>query len=58
MNWSLSIEEVVKKLKTDPQKGLSGEEVEKRQKKFGKNKLPQEKPLSAFKIFLEQFKSP
>ena len=56
--YALSIEEVVKKLKTDPQKGLSGEEVEKRQKKFGKNKLPQEKPLSAFKIFLEQFKSP
>ncbi len=55
---ALSVEEVVKKLKTDSQKGLSKEEVEKRQKKFGKNKLPQEKPLSAFKIFLEQFKSP
>lgn len=55
---ALSIEEVVKKLKTDSQKGLSKEEVEERQKKFGKNKLPEEKPLSAFKIFLEQFKSP
>lgn len=56
--YALSIEEVVKKLKTDSQKGLSKEEVEERQKKFGKNKLPEEKPLSAFKIFLEQFKSP
>ncbi len=55
---SLSIEEVIKKLKTDPRKGLSEKEVEARQQKFGKNKLPEEKSLSRFKIFLEQFKSP
>jgi len=55
---SLSVEEVIKTLKTDPQKGISEKEVKKRQQKLGINKLPEEKPLSSFKIFLEQFKSP
>ncbi|HOK35544.1 MAG TPA: HAD-IC family P-type ATPase [Candidatus Pacearchaeota archaeon] len=55
---SLSPEEVIKKLKTNSQKGLSEKEAKKRQQEFGKNKLPEEKTLSSFKIFLEQFKSP
>jgi len=59
MDWhSLSVEEVVKKLKTDKTKGLSKEEVKIRQAKFGKNKLPEEKPLSSLRIFFEQFQSP
>jgi len=55
---NLSIKEVFKILKTDPERGLSEKEVEIRQKEFGKNELPEEKPLSSFKIFLEQFRSP
>lgn len=55
---NISFEEIVKLLKSDIEKGLNDEEIIFRQKKFGKNKLPQEKPLSKFKIFLEQFKSP
>lgn len=37
--------------------GLSHEEAEKRQKKYGLNELPKEKPLSKAAIFLSQFKS-
>jgi len=51
-------EEIAKILKTDLKNGLSKEEIEKRKSKFGPNKLPGEKPLSRFKIFLAQFRSP
>ena len=45
-------------LRTDIKTGLSEKEVFARQKEFGKNVLPEEKRLSKFEIFLEQFKSP
>jgi len=58
-NWhALSVEEIIRELKSDAYLGLSGEEAGKRQQKFGFNKLPGEKLLSRPKIFLEQFKSP
>lgn len=52
---ALSIEETFKRLESSPQ-GLNSEEVEKRQKQFGKNVLIEEK-ISKFKIFLRQFNS-
>jgi Ca2+-transporting ATPase len=55
---NLSSEEVIEKLGTDFENGLSQKEVKKRQKSFGLNKFPEEKHLSQFKIFLEQFQSP
>jgi len=55
---NITIEKIVKLLKSDIENGLNDEEIISRQERFGKNKLPQEKPLSKFKIFLEQFKSP
>jgi Ca2+-transporting ATPase len=55
---NLKVTETARILRTDLKKGLTEEEVELRQKEFGKNKLPEEKALSGFKIFLEQFKSP
>ncbi|MCK4453737.1 HAD-IC family P-type ATPase [Candidatus Parcubacteria bacterium] len=55
---NLFIQEVVKILKTDRETGLSNEEMVERQKKFGLNKLPEEKHLSKIEIFFEQFKSP
>ncbi len=55
---NLSWEEAVKKLKTDSKEGLSKEEVKVRHRKFGKNLLPEKKPLSKLRLFLEQFKSP
>ncbi len=58
-DWhNLSSEEVIKILNSDFENGLSEKEVKSRQEKFGFNKLPEEKPLSKLKIFLEQFKSP
>ncbi|PIR72976.1 MAG: ATPase, partial [Candidatus Nealsonbacteria bacterium CG10_big_fil_rev_8_21_14_0_10_36_23] len=55
---SLLVEEVGKKLKTNLKNGLSEKEVKNRQKTFGLNKLPEEKPLSKLKIFFSQFNSP
>jgi len=55
---SISVEQVAKILDTDIEKGLSEKEVEKRFKKFGPNKLPEEKPFSRIHIFFSQFKSP
>ncbi|MDI6591847.1 MAG: HAD-IC family P-type ATPase, partial [Patescibacteria group bacterium] len=54
---NLSIEEVAKLQRTNPKEGLTEKEVEIRQRKFGKNKLPEKKPPSKLKIFLDQFKS-
>ncbi len=55
---SFDIQEVLKKLNSDSEKGLSEKEVFQRQEKFGRNLLPEEKPLSKLRIFLEQLKSP
>jgi len=59
-NWhSLSKNEVLKILKTDENKGLNSEEVEKRKKLFGKNKFSEEKEkFFKLKLFFSQFKSP
>ena len=48
---SLSVEEVIKTLKTDPQKGISEKEVKKRQQKLGINKLPEENLYQVLKYF-------
>lgn len=55
---SLEVEEVARILRTNLEQGLSEEEAKERQKKFGKNLLPKEKPLSGLRIFLSQFKNP
>ncbi|PIS05211.1 MAG: ATPase [Candidatus Buchananbacteria bacterium CG10_big_fil_rev_8_21_14_0_10_42_9] len=54
---NLSTHQVLAKLETTDQ-GLSQKQVELRQKKYGKNKLPSAKPLSRFKILISQFTSP
>jgi len=57
-NWhSLSIGKSLEKAKSN-YKGLSEKEAEKRLRKFGLNKLPEEKPISKIRIFFEQIKSP
>ena len=58
-NWhALQIEEIVKTLNTNLAEGLTKKEVKIRQEKFGFNKLPEEKPLSKLRMFLEQFRNP
>lgn len=54
---NLNRKKVLEILETSDE-GLSGEEVEKRRKKFGANKLPEEKILSPLKIFFDQFRNP
>lgn len=51
-------QETVKFFGSDPELGLSNEEAISRQKKFGKNLLPEEKPLSRARILFGQLKSP
>jgi Ca2+-transporting ATPase len=55
---NLSGEEVIKILGANLDEGLSLKEVGIRQKKFGKNIFPEEKPLSKLRIFLKQAKNP
>ena len=55
---NLSWQEALQVLNSNLKQGLSDEEVKICQKEFGKNKLPEEKPLSKLKIYLEQFHSP
>lgn len=57
MNWhSLSIKDTAKKLSVTLESGLSNKEVEKRQKKYGKNILKSQKNKSTIVKFFEQFK--
>jgi len=59
IRWhALSWQETERKLKTNARAGLGEEEVEKRRRQSGENKLPEEKPPSHAIIFLRQFKSP
>lgn len=53
-----SLEEIFKKFKTDPNKGLTEDQVFLYKKKFGQNKISKEEKLSNFKIIIGQIKSP
>lgn len=52
----LTINEVCKKLGTDPKNGLSFKEVKKRYKKYGENKIVEEKRRQVFLMFFSQLK--
>ncbi|MBU1166810.1 cation-transporting P-type ATPase [Patescibacteria group bacterium] len=54
--YAKSIKEDLADLKTDPDKGLQGEEVIKRQQELGPNALDEKKPDSYFIVLLRQFK--
>ena len=54
--FNFTIEETVKDLGTDLEKGLSSEEVIQRREKYGSNELKAKKKKSLFVKFLEQFK--
>ncbi len=56
MWYKLTKDEVLKKLKVDPERGLSEEEVRERKKTYGENKIPEKKSKSFLKILLNQFK--
>lgn len=52
------LEIVEKELKTDFKRGLSNDEVEIRQLKYGKNEIVEKKKKSKFKIFLDELNNP
>lgn len=55
---NLTYGEAIKILDSNAEQGLLDKEAFLRQKKFGKNQLPEEKPLSLLKIFFSQLKNP
>jgi len=57
-SYRLSVDECIKKLTTDPQKGLSKSEAKKRLDEYGPNKLPEKKQSSLLYVFFLQFKNP
>lgn len=54
--YQKEVDDVLKELDTTP-KGLSDAEAKKRLEQYGPNEIKEEKPVSPFKIFLNQFKS-
>ncbi len=57
MKWqNLSADETLKNLKSDANKGLSTEEAQKRNLKFGLNELVEKKKAGPISLFLGQFK--
>ncbi|HEY7776432.1 MAG TPA: HAD-IC family P-type ATPase, partial [Kineobactrum sp.] len=55
--YSLDPEEVLRHFATDQQSGLSTEETDERLEQYGANVLRESEPVSAPRIFFEQFKS-
>ncbi len=57
-NWhSMSVEEVVARLRTDPEKGLTNDEAMNRLSVVGPNEIEKPKKVSGLKIFVRQFKN-
>ena len=54
---SMESESVLRKLETDPQQGLTPEEVGKRLQEYGYNELKEEAKASPFILFINQFKN-
>ncbi|MEM0090934.1 MAG: cation-transporting P-type ATPase, partial [Nitrososphaerota archaeon] len=57
-NWhSMSIKEVMARLRTDPERGLTSDEAINRLSTFGPNEIEKPKKVSGLKIFIRQFKN-
>jgi magnesium-transporting ATPase (P-type) len=52
---SLSANEVIKRLDSDPRSGLDSEEISRRLEKYGRNKLPEGRKQGPLMRFLKQF---
>jgi len=55
--WQLTPDKLAIFLETDSERGLAGQEVERRRIEFGPNELPEAPPPSLVKLFLSQFTS-
>lgn len=56
--WKTTVEDVLDELNVSPDKGLSQQEVKKRRKEYGTNRLKKKEKKSALLILGYQFKSP
>ncbi|MEM2782035.1 MAG: cation-translocating P-type ATPase [Nitrososphaerota archaeon] len=57
-NWhSMSVKEVMARLRTDPERGLTSDEAINRLSTFGPNEIEKPKKVSGLKIFIRQFKN-
>jgi P-type Ca2+ transporter type 2C len=55
--WGMDVDDVCKAYNTDPEQGLHAQDVQRRRKTFGRNRLKQTERKSALKILFRQFKS-
>ena len=55
--WQFTPDKLTALLGTDSERGLAGQEVERRRTEFGLNELPEAPPPSLLKLFLSQFTS-
>jgi len=55
--YAQSIQDILKNLNTDGEKGLNSSEAKTRLEKYGYNELKKAKKLTPFKIFISQFKN-
>jgi Ca2+-transporting ATPase len=55
--WQFTPDKLAIFLETDSERGLAGQEVERRRTEFGPNELPEASPPSLVKLFLSQFTS-
>ena len=55
--WQFTLDKLIALLGTDSERGLAGQEVERRYAEFGPNELPEAPPPSLLKLFLSQFTS-
>lgn len=53
--WKMPGEQIIDKLGTNPVKGLSGKELLRRQKFYGKNIIPEKGHRTMFDLFISQF---
>lgn len=55
--WKHAWQEILKELNVDEETGLTEKEVKNRRRKYGSNRLRKAESRSAWKIFIEQFRS-
>lgn len=58
MSYRKNAYDVLKELRTDPNKGLNNQEAAKRRREYGTNELKKQKKKSILGLFLEQFQDP
>ncbi|MBI5042441.1 MAG: hypothetical protein HZC10_01115, partial [Nitrospirae bacterium] len=56
--WASKISDVIRDFKADAEKGLTSKEADERLKRFGQNKLIEERRLTFLDVFYEEVREP